>query len=65
MTMTIVFGEPTEIPYDALPALCAKVVGNQQFLGNPYLYQAPMQIPHKCLDGSCGMAYFSGFKPNC
>ena len=56
------YGDSKEIPYDELPELCAKVVKNQRFAGNPYLYQAPMQIPHNCKDDSCGMAYFAGFK---
>lgn len=57
------YGKPQEVPYEKLPELCARVVSSQQFMGNPYLYQAPMQIPHKCKDGSCGMAYFAGFRP--
>lgn len=59
---TLKYKESTQIPYDTLPELCAQVVKQQQFIGNPYLYTAPMQIPHKCKDGSCGMAYFAGFK---
>lgn len=59
---TIRYGEPTEIPYDALPGLCGQVVRNQTFINNPALYTAPMQVPHKCPDGSCGLAYFAGFK---
>ena len=57
----ILYGEARPVPYDKLPELCAKVVKNQQFIGT-MLYQAPMHIPHKCADGSCGMAYFAGFK---
>lgn len=55
------YGEPREIPYDKLPELCAMVVKNQMMLGNPYLYQAPMHVPHKCSNGNCGMAAFAGF----
>ena len=47
---------------DIMPELCVKVVKNQQFLGNPYLYQANFYIPHKCHDGNCGLAAFAGFK---
>lgn len=54
--------ESIEIPYDKLPELLGRVVRNQQFIGNPYLYEAPMQIPHKCDDGSAGFAQFAGFK---
>ena len=56
------FGQPAEIPYDKLPELCGKVIRNQMFINNPALYQAPMHIHHKCPDGSCGLAYFAGFK---
>lgn len=55
-------GEPKEIPYDQLPELLGKIVRNQQFAGNPYLYQAPMHVPCKCKDGSAGLAVFAGFQ---
>lgn len=54
-------GEAREIPYDKLPELCAKVVQNQAFTGNPYLYEAPMHMVCQCGDGGCGLAYFVGF----
>lgn len=54
--------EPIEIPYDQLPELLGKIIKNQQFAGNPYLYQAPMHVPCKCKDGSAGLAAFAGFK---
>lgn len=54
-------GEPQDVPYEALPGLLGKVVQNQLFAGNPYLYQAPMRIPCMCKDGNAGMAYFAGF----
>lgn len=57
----IQYGEAKEIPYEELPELCAKVIKNQMFAGNQYLYHAPMQIPHKCKNGNGGMAYFAGF----
>ena len=53
-------GSPTEVPPDKLPSLLAHVVTQQQFLGSQ-LYNAPMHIPHKCKDGSAGLAYFAGF----
>ena len=56
------YGDAQSIPYDALPDLLGKVVRNQQFAGNPYLHKDPMQVPHKCPDGSAGLAYFAGFK---
>lgn len=55
-------GQAQDIPYNELPGLLGKVVQNQLFAGNPYLYQAPMHIPCRCRDGSAGMAYFAGFK---
>ena len=57
----IKYGEPKEVPYDLLPETCAKIIQNQLFAGNPYLYKAPMQIVHKCKNSNCGMAYFAGF----
>ncbi|MDE7245540.1 MAG: hypothetical protein K2O18_16425 [Oscillospiraceae bacterium] len=54
-------GKPQDVPREALPGLLGKVVQNQIFAGNPYLYQAPMHIPCKCKDGNAGMAYFAGF----
>lgn len=54
-------GNPTEVPPDQIPKLLARVVSNQKFLGTQ-LYTAPMHIPHKCADGSGGLAAFVGFK---
>ena len=56
------YGEAKEIPYDKLPELLGKVIQSQQFANNPYLQTAPMHIPHKCKDGSAGLAYFAGFR---
>ena len=50
------------IDQDILPELLAKVWKNQLFAGNPYLYEAPMYIPHKCSNGSAGLAQFIGFE---
>lgn len=55
-------GKPTEIPAGALPDLLASVVKSQQFSGNLYLNNPPMQIPHQCQDGSAGLAQFAGFQ---
>lgn len=54
-------GNPTEVPYEQIPKLLARVVTNQQFIGTA-LYQAPQYIPHQCPDGSGGLAAFIGFK---
>lgn len=59
---TLLYGEPREVPYEKLPDMLGMVIRNQQFAGNPYLYQAPMQIPCKCPDGSAGLAQFAGFR---
>lgn len=53
---------PIEIPKEELPTLLAKVIRNQSFIGNPYLYEAPMHIPHNCSNGDFGLAQFAGFK---
>lgn len=53
--------EAQEIPYEALPKLIDKVVKNQQFAGNPYLYEAAMYKKHFCKNGSVGLAFFAGF----
>lgn len=59
----IQYGNSVEVPYDKLPDVLAKFVRNQQFAGNPYLYQAPMNIPHKCKNGGAGLASFAGLLP--
>lgn len=58
----LIAGAPKQIPDDKLPETLGAVIRNQLMAGNLYLYQAPMQIPCKCPDGSAGMAYFAGFK---
>ena len=58
----LLYGKAQDVPYEQLPELCREVVFNQMFMSNPDLYQAPMQIPHRCSDGNCGMAYFAGFR---
>lgn len=55
------FGTQAEVPDDKIPSLLAQVVGQQILLGTIH-YKAPMHIPHKCADGSGGLAYFVGFK---
>lgn len=54
-------GNQAEVPYEQIPKLLARVVTNQQFIGTA-LYNAPQYIPHKCPDGSGGLAAFIGFK---
>lgn len=54
-------GNPTEVPPDQIPKLLARVVTNQHFIGTA-LHIAPQYLPHKCADGSGGLAAFVGFK---
>lgn len=53
--------EAQEVRYEDLPKLIDRVVKNQQFAGNPYLYEASMYKKHFCNDGSVGLAFFAGF----
>ena len=54
-------GDSVEIPYNELPNILGRVIKNQSFIGNPYLYKAPLHIPCKCNDGNVGLAQFAGF----
>ncbi len=58
----ITTGKPAEVPPEKLPELLGKVIQNQQFVNNPWLYQVPFHIPHQCQDGSGGLAQFAGFQ---
>lgn len=51
-----------EIDENNIPELLARVVKSQQFIGNQYLYNAPMYLPHHCKNGDGGLAHFIGFK---
>jgi DNA-directed RNA polymerase subunit RPC12/RpoP len=55
------YGEPHEATQEDLEVTCGQVIHNQLFAGNPYLHKVQIQIPHKCKNGDCGIAYFSGF----
>lgn len=61
--MFTVSDKPFEMNRDQGPELVGKIIANQQMLGNPYLYQAPMYIPHDCANGCVGIAQLSGFAP--
>lgn len=54
-------GKIQDVNYNDLPKLLGKVIQNQEFAGNPYLYEAPMYIPCKCSNGDAGLAAFAGF----
>lgn len=53
--------KPFEMEREQGPELVGKIIANQVMLGNPYLYQAPMHIPHNCPDGCIGIAQLAGF----
>ena len=55
-------GNPVELEENQVPELLCKIVRNQQMMGNPYLYQAPMHIPHRCENGDGGLAQLAGFE---
>lgn len=59
---TLICGNPQEVPYEALPQLLGKFQSLQRFAGNPYLGIPSAYVPCKCLDGSCGLAPFAGFR---
>lgn len=54
-------GDSVEIPYNELLSILGKVMQNQTFINNPYLYKSPMYIPCKCDNGNAGLAQFAGF----
>lgn len=56
----IMYGNAVDILYDELPSVIGKFVNNQLFVGNPYIHQVPMHLPHMCKDGNAGLAQLSG-----
>lgn len=54
--------EAFEADPNTLPNMIMGVIHNQQLAGNPYLYQAPMYVPHNCSNGDTGVAMFIGFR---
>lgn len=54
-------GDSVELPYNKLSEILASVIKNQQFIGHPLLYRAPLYIPCKCDNGNAGLAQFAGF----
>ena len=58
----LTYGEPQDVSAtEQLLKTCNEVIFNQQFAGNPYLYQVPMYYPHICKNGDCGLSQFAGF----
>ena len=53
---------PVQMEENRIPELIARVVKNQKFVGNQYLYEAPMYLPHQCGNGDGGIAQLIGFK---
>lgn len=56
------YGDPQEVPHNALPELLGKFQSLQKFANNPHLGIPPSHVPCKCPDGSCGLAPFAGFR---
>lgn len=54
-------GKIQDVNYNDLPKLLGKVILNQEFVKNPYLYEAPMYILCNCSNGNAGLAAFAGF----
>lgn len=57
----LIVGELTDVPEEKLPELLGKYVKSQYFSSNPYIETPPPYVPHKCADGSAGLAPFAGF----
>ena len=55
-------GNSVDLEENMVPELLGKIVRNQQMMGNPYLYKAPMYVPHKCENGDGGLAQLAGFE---
>ena len=53
---------PIDMDHNDIPEMLAKIMQNQKFFGNPYLYEAPLYIPHKCKNGDGGLARLIGFR---
>ena len=53
---------PVEIDENEIPDLLGKFVAHQRFAHNPYLYDAPMYMVHRCGNGDGGLAPFIGFR---
>ena len=58
----VMYGDPAELPDgDTAYRLVQEFIGVQKQQGNPFVKKPPMYVPHKCKDGSSGIAIFSGF----
>lgn len=58
----VMYGEPAELPDDnAAHQLVQQFIGIQKNQSNPFVKKPPMYVPHRCKDGSAGIAMFSGF----
>lgn len=57
----IAYCDPKEMTKEQCVDVIAKVLRDQQFIGNQF-YRSPLMIPHRCADNSIGAAYFAGLK---
>ena len=58
----LIVGELTDVPEEKLPELLGAYVKSQYFSSNPYIETPFPYVPHKCADGSVGLAPFVGFR---
>lgn len=56
------YGNAADLEYDQMPEVVGKFIARQRF-SNTVLAPDPMYIPHKCRNGSCGIAMFAGIMP--
>lgn len=57
----IAYGDPKEMTKEQCVDVIAKVLRDQQFIGNQF-YRSPLMIPHRCANNDIGAAYFAGLK---
>ena len=57
----IAYGDPKEMTKEQCVDVIAKVLRDQQFIGNP-LYRSALMLPHCCSNNNIGAAYFAGLK---
>lgn len=57
----IAYGDPKEMTQEQCVSIIAKVLKDQQFIGNQF-YRSPLMLPHHCANNNIGAAYFAGLK---
>lgn len=57
----LIVGELTDVPEEKIPELLGEYAKSQSFF-SPFYVKGPLPfVPHKCADGSAGLAPFVGF----